>query len=141
MPAVAVSPPSITQGYAVVSKEYSAQRVSRLVKSVTQWVDDPDQPGRQVGWVQAEGQNYVRPVQHLGVRFKTTKGNWRYAVLLFAGLKHKDILTLMQEPPLTDEATIMRAYAHFYDKRGGGIESSFGQDKGGGDHETQQEAL
>lgn len=101
----------ITQGYAVESLEYSAQRVSRLVKSVTQWVDDP--------------------VQRLGVRFKTTKGNWRYAVLLFAGLKHKDILTLMQEPLLTDEATIMRAYAHFYDQRGGGIESSFGQDKGG----------
>ncbi len=25
----------------------------------------------------------------------------------------------------------MRAYAHFYDQRGGGIETSFGEDKGG----------
>lgn len=37
----------------------------------------------------------------------------------------------MGESPTTDAATIMRAYLHFYDQRGGGIESSFGQDKSG----------
>ena len=31
----------------------------------------------------------------------------------------------------TDAATSMRAALHFYDQRGGGIESSFGQDKSG----------
>ena len=50
---------------------------------------------------------------------------------LFAGLDHRDILTLMGEPRLADEATIMRAYAHFYDQRGGGIETSFSEDKSG----------
>ena len=37
----------------------------------------------------------------------------------------------MGESQQADEATIMRAYAHFYDQRGGGIETSFGEDKGG----------
>ena len=121
----------LSQGYAVVSKEYSAQRASRLVKSVKEWIEDPDQPGRQVGWVQEESLDYIRPVRRLAVRAKSSKGKWHSAVLLFAGLDHKDILTLMAEPPCADEASIMRAYAHFYDQRGGGIETSFGEDKGG----------
>lgn len=121
----------LSAGYAVVSKEYSAQRASRLVKSVTEWIDDPDQPGRQVGWVQEESLDYVRPVRRLAVRAKSSKGQWHYGVLLFAGVDHKDILTLMGVPLGADEATIMRTSAHLYDQRGGGIETSFGEDKGG----------
>jgi len=83
-----------SQGYVVVSKDYSAQRVRRLITSVTQWVDDPDQPGRQVGWVREESLEYIRPVRRLGVRSKSSKGRWRYAVLLFAGLDQKDILLI-----------------------------------------------
>ncbi len=121
----------LTAGYAIVTKEYSAQRASRLVKSVKEWMDDPDQPGRQVGWVQEESLEYVRPVRRLAVRVKSRKGVWRSAVLLIAGLGPKEILTLMGEPLSSDEASIMRAYAHFYDQRGGGVETSFGEDKGG----------
>jgi hypothetical protein len=121
----------LSRGYAVVSKDYSAQRASLLVKSVQEWVEDPNQPGRQVGWVTEESLDYVRPVRRLGVRSKSTKGVWQYAVLLFAGLDQQDILALMEESELSDEATIRRTYVHFYDQRGGGIETSFGEDKGG----------
>src|SRR5438270_6824559 len=37
----------------------------------------------------------------------------------------------MGESLLADEATLMRASIHFYDQRGGGIETSFGEDKSG----------
>jgi hypothetical protein len=121
----------LSQDYAVVTKEYSAGRASRLVKSVKAWIEDPDQPGRQVGWVQEETREYVRPVRRLAVRAKSSKGIWRHAVLLFAGLGPKDILTLMNQSLHADEASTMRAYAHFYDQRGGGVETSFGEDKGG----------
>jgi len=121
----------LSAGYAVVTKEYVAQRARRLVQSVQEWIEDPDQPGRQMGWVQEETHEYVHPVRRLAVRFKSSKGVWRSAVLLFAGLSPKDILTLMDQPKSADEASIMRAYAHFYDQRGGGIETSFGEDKGG----------
>jgi hypothetical protein len=121
----------LSRGYAIVGKDYSAQRVSRLVKSVTQWVEDPEQPDRQVGWVREESLEYVRPVRRLAVRSKSAKGRWHYGVLLFAGLDQQDILTLMGESLLADEATIMRASLHFYDQRGGGIETSFGEDKSG----------
>jgi hypothetical protein len=121
----------LSQDYAVVSQEYAARRAHVLVKSVKEWLEDPDRPGRQVGWVTEESLDYVRPVQRLGVRSKSPKGRWQYAVLLFAGLDRQDILTLMGEPLCSDEATILRASAHFYDQRGGGIETSFGEDKGG----------
>jgi hypothetical protein len=120
-----------SQGYAIVTKDYSPQRASRLVTSVKQWVEDPQRPDRQVGWVTEESLEYEHPVRRLGVRIKSAKGRWQYAVLLFAGLDNKDILTLMGEPQQADEASIMRAYAHFYDQRGGGIETSFGEDKNG----------
>ena len=121
----------LKQDYAVVTKDYSFRRTQLLVKSVTQWVPDSTQPNRELGWVTTESTDYVAPVRRLAVRSKSSKGRWQYAVLLFANLCDFDLLTLMGERPTTDAATIMRAYLHFYDQRGGGIESSFGQDKSG----------
>lgn len=121
----------LAQGYAIVSKEYSAQKASQLVKSVHEWVEDPGRPDRQLGWVQEETYEYVCPVRRLGVRWKDRKNSWHWAVLVFARLAPSDILSLLGEDPRADEASIIRAYAHFYDQRGGGIESSFGQDKSG----------
>ena len=121
----------LSRGYAVVTKDYSFRRTALLAKSVTQWVSDPAQPTRQMGWVPEESRDYVAPVRRLVVRSKSTKDRWQYAVLLFAHLSDSDLLTLMGASPTTDAATIMGAYLHFYDQRGGGIESSFGQDKSG----------
>ena len=121
----------LSRGYAVVSKEYSFRRTQLLAKQVSQWVPDPAQPTREMGWVPEESTDYVAPVRRLVVRSKSTKDRWQYAVLLFAHLCDFDLLTLMGERPTTDAAAIMGAYLHFYDQRGGGIESSFGQDKSG----------
>ena len=121
----------LERGYAVVSKDYSVRRTHLLVKRVTTWVSDTWQPDRQIGWVPQESSEYVRPVRRLAVRSKSAKGRWQYAVLLFAGLSDQDILSLMGESSRTDASTVMQAYLHCYDLRGGGIESSFGQDKSG----------
>lgn len=121
----------LERGYAVVSKDYSVRRTQQLVKRVSEWVPDQAQPNRQTGWVPIESTDYVRPVRRLAVRSKSAKGQWHYAVLLFAGLSDQDVLTLMGQAQQTDAATSMRAALHFYDQRGGGIESSFGQDKSG----------
>lgn len=121
----------LEQDYAVVTKDYSFRRTAQLAKSVKEWVPDSAQPNRQMGWVSQESREYVRPVRRLAVRSKSSKGRWQYAVRLFANLSDSDLLTLMGERPTTEAATIMGAYLHFYDQRGGGIESSFGQDKSG----------
>jgi hypothetical protein len=121
----------ISQDYAVATKDYSFRRTALLAKRVKEWVADSTQPNREMSWVTAESSDYVGPVKRLAVRSKSRKGRWQYAVLLFAHLSDFDVLTLVGERPTTDAATIMRAYLHFYDQRGGGIESSFGQDKSG----------
>ena len=121
----------LERNYAVVSKDYSVRRTHLLAKQVREWVCDDSQPNRQMGWVPGECGDYVRPVRRLAVRSKSAKGQWHYAVLLFANLTDYDVLSLMGERGSADAATIMRAYLHFYDQRGGGIESSFGQDKSG----------
>ncbi len=121
----------LERGYAVVTKDYSFRRTQRLSKSVTEWIPDSSQPNRQMGWVQEESTDYVRPVRRLAVRSKSSKGRWQYAVLLFAHLSNVDLLRLMGKRPSSEAATSMRAALHFYDQRGGGIESSFGQDKSG----------
>ncbi len=121
----------LERGYAVVSKDYSARRTHLLARRVTQWIADPARPDRQIGWVPQESSEYVRPVKRLVVRSKSAKGRWQYGVLLFDGLTDQDILTLVGESPRADTARVMGAYLHFYDQRGGGIESSFGQDKSG----------
>lgn len=124
----------LARGYAVVtvvSKDCSSQKAGIVVSSVKRWVDDTNRPDRQLGWVEEETWEYEHPVKRLGVRWKTAKDTWRYAVLICAGLSNHDILTLIGHAGLADEDTIMRVYAHFYDLRSGGIESSFGQDKSG----------
>ncbi|HEU0000324.1 MAG TPA: transposase [Ktedonobacteraceae bacterium] len=121
----------LERGYALVGKEYSARRARLLADRVTEWVSDSTQPDRQMGWVPQESSEYVRPVRRLAVRSKSAKGQWHYAVLLFAGLSDWDVLTLMGQSPTTEATSIRRAFLHFYDQRGGGIESSFGQDKSG----------
>jgi hypothetical protein len=121
----------LSHGYAVVTKDYSFRRTQLLAKQVSEWGADSTQPTRQMGWVTVESTDYVSPVRRLAVRSKSPKGRWQYAVLLFAHLSDDDVLRLVGERPTTDAATIMGAYLHFYDQRGGGIESSFGQDKSG----------
>lgn len=121
----------LARGYAVVTKDYSFRRTLSLANSVTTWVPDPKLPNREMGWVNAESRDYTAPVRRLAVRSQTRSGRSQYAVLLFANLSDFELLTLMDERPTTDAATIMQAYLHFYDQRGGGVESSFGQDKSG----------
>jgi hypothetical protein len=121
----------LDRGYAVVSKEYSVARTNHLIQSVKTWVEDPGRPQRQIGWVEEETWEYLHPVRRLAVRNKNHKGQWHSGILLFAGLSQKDILRLMGESQQADDVTIMRAYAHFYDQRGGGVETSFGEDKNG----------
>ena len=43
---------ALSRGYQIQCKDYSGQRARRLAASVTTWVEDPDEPGRQIGWVE-----------------------------------------------------------------------------------------
>ena len=48
----------LDQGYAVVSKEYSASRVNQLIKSVKEWMDDPAREDA-ADWLGARGNSGI----------------------------------------------------------------------------------
>jgi hypothetical protein len=120
----------LARGYQVHAKDYSGQRARLLAESVTEWVDDPTVPGRQVGWVQAQATAYLRPVCRLAARCRKQNGQWAIGVII-SSLAPADVLALTHTPPGAHEQTILLAYAHFYDQRGGGIETAIKDDKQG----------
>jgi hypothetical protein len=122
----------LARGYLVMAKEYSGQRVLRLAKTVTKWVQDPDWSERSFGWVTEPPSGYVRPVQRIAVRCRRQDGTYAYGVLI-CSLSAEQILAVLGHPttPPADPVAVLQAYVTFYDQRGGGIETSFKGDKQG----------
>jgi len=122
----------LRRGYAVHAKDYSSQRAHALAQSVVDWVDDPRVPGRQVGWVTQEPTAYVRPVRRIAERTRKKNGQWTVGVLVSA-LVPRDVILLTRQPidRMADPTAVLLAYVSFYDQRGGGVETSFKEDKQG----------
>lgn len=123
----------LTDGYAVLAKDYSIRRSARLAHSVTHWHPDPKVPGREVGWVTHPPTAYVRPVRQIAVRCRATAEDaWQYGVLIGPpdlaavwSIRHGDA-----PRPTAEDAQVL-AYVYAYDARGGGVETSFKEDKQG----------
>jgi hypothetical protein len=122
----------LERGYLVHAKDYSGQRAQKLVKSVTDWIDDPRIEGRQVGWVREPATMYVREVRRIAVRCRKKNGQWGGGVLISA-LSGADVLALsgLAGEAEDDQASVLLAYLYFYDQRGGGVETAFKDDKQG----------
>jgi hypothetical protein len=123
---------ALWRGYAVHGKDCSTQRAENLVASVREWVDDPRNPGRQVGWVTEPTRAYLRPVRRIAVRCPTKAGGWAVGVVISA-LDPLDIMMLTRQPVdrVSDPTAVLLAYVYFYDQRGGGVETANKEDKQG----------
>lgn len=123
---------ALGHGYQVHCKDYSGTRAHLLAQSVTHWVDDPKVPGRQVGWVTQEATEYRRAVRRIAVRCRKANGQWGVGVLI-STLEAQEVLPLsgQSRPQRRDADAVLLAYVHFYDQRGGGVETSFREDKQG----------
>jgi hypothetical protein len=123
---------ALWRGYAVHCKDCSTQRAEKLAASVTEWIDDPRNPGRQVGWVTEPTRAYIRPVRRIAVRCPTKAGDWAVGVVISALAPH-DILALTRQPVdrVSDPTAVLLAYVYFYDQRGGGVETANKEDKQG----------
>jgi hypothetical protein len=122
----------LARGYEIMAKEYSGQRVLRLVKTVTEWIQDPDWSERSFGWVTEPPTGYVRPVRRIAVRCRRQDGTFAYGVLI-CSLSTEQVLAVLERPSsqAADPVAVLQAYVTFYDQRGGGIETSFKGDKQG----------
>jgi len=120
----------LSRGYGYHGKEFSWKRAEKLAKTVEQWIDDPVIPGRQVGWVTIEPEEYVRPVRRIAGRLRKKNGQWGYAVII-STVEPASVLRLTETAPDADDTALLLAYVRFYDQRGGGVETSFLEDKQG----------
>lgn len=123
---------ALSRGYQIQCKDYSGQRARRLTASVTTWIDDPDEPGRQVGWVEEPAPEYVCDVVRIAVRKRKPNGQWGIAVLISTLLPTEvGELTGIEADQNLDSTSVLLAHVHLYDQRGGGVETSFKGDKQG----------
>ncbi len=122
----------LQRGYPTHCKDYSGQRARTLAASVTRWVDDPQVPGRQVGWVTMAAVEYVRPVKRIAVRCRKKNGQWGLGVLI-SSLAAPTVTALTGDaaPVHGETDAVLLAYVYFYDQRGGGVETSIKGDKQG----------
>jgi Transposase DDE domain len=125
------------RGYHVLAKDYSTKRASALAAQVSDWIVDPRDPQRQVGLVLAPAEDYHaghyrRTVTRVAVRCRLANGQWGVGVVICT-LPPAEVLTLTgQDPALAAEsAASMLAYVYLYDQRGGGVETTFKEDKQG----------
>lgn len=122
----------LSEGYQLLVKEYSGKRATKLAGSVTTWLDDPQVPGRQVGWVTAQASEYERPVVRVAVRCPKKNGQWAHGVLITTldQAAVADVVGLGAERA-TNATALLLAYVYAYDQRGGGIETANKNDKQG----------
>jgi hypothetical protein len=122
----------LTRGYQIHCKDYSGTRAEHLAESVEQWLSDPGDPGRQFGWVTTSAEMYCRPVRRIAVRCRRNNGQWGVGVIL-STLSPMDVLWLTGHSFQDEEndPAVLLAYVHFYDQRGGGVETQIKEDKQG----------
>ena len=119
-------------GYQVHGKDYSGVRAQMLAESVREWITDPADRDRQMGWVTLPADLYERPVQRIAVRCRKKNGQWGYGVII-STLPPKAVLFLTgrYELEVEDPQAVLLAYVHFYDQRGGSVEIEIKEDKQG----------
>jgi hypothetical protein len=123
----------LARGYQLHGKDISAKRAEGWAYTVKQWYDDPQHPGRQVGWAEPETTpDYVRPVKRLVIRWHKRNGQTSYGMLI-STLAPRDVLGLLGQPASATRhpEQLCRAYAQLYDKRGGAVEIEIKEDKQG----------
>lgn len=125
----------LARDYRIMLKVRNAQRARKLAESVGTWVADPQVLGRQVGWVERPTP-YVAPTRQLAIRHRKTggkhAGEFGDSVLVF-NLSDVPLAQLLGSPPPaspTDAQALFNAL-HYYDRRGGGVETQIKGDKGG----------
>jgi hypothetical protein len=116
----------LARGYPILAKEYSGKRAHKLAATVGEWVDDPQVPGRQLGWVPGDAAEYVRPVVRIAVRCPKKNGQWGIGVLIAA-----DAAAVARPDATSPSVAELLTTVYRYDARGGGVETANKEDKQG----------
>jgi Transposase DDE domain group 1 len=127
----------LMRGYFVLTKDYSTARARLLAAQVREWLVDPRDGERQVGLVPVPATDYHagqyrRTITRVAVRCRLANGQWGVGVVV-SSLPLADACALAGLEPAvaSDPLRAALAYVYLYDQRGGGVETSFKEDKQG----------
>ncbi len=125
------------RGYHVLAKDYSTTRATHVAAQVTDWTPDPHDAARQIGLVSVPADDYhagqyQRTITRVAVRCQLANGQWGIGVVICT-LPAADALQLAGLDPAlaADPQASALAYVTLYDQRGGGVETTFKEDKQG----------
>lgn len=126
----------LARGYQVLAKDYSTKRAQIVADSVAEWVADPRQAERQVGLVTAPAEiyhagRYQRTITRVAVRCRKANGQWGTGVILSTLATAEALALLGQGDAGAAPEHPLLAYVYLYDQRGGGVETTFKEDKQG----------
>ena len=121
----------LNRHYHVSVKAKNWHRSAKLAASVVTWYADPKMPDRELGWA-TKLFAYAQPTRQLVLRKRKQNGSWSFHALIFTLTDPMLFELLGQEVPTspTDEQVLIAAL-HFYDLRGGGLETQNKSDKQG----------
>jgi hypothetical protein len=121
----------LNRHYHVSVKAKNWHRSAKLAASVRTWYPDPKMPDRELGWA-TKLFPYAQATRQLVLRKRKQNGSWSFHALIFTLTDQMLFELLGQEVPtqLTDQQILMAAL-HFYDLRGGGLETQNKSDKQG----------
>lgn len=122
----------IEAGYHILVKIYAWHTATAMRRQVQRWIDDPRTPGRQVGRVPPGTKGYPENVSLVGLRFQKDNGKEGGAVIATT-LSAKEVIALVDWPKedAKDPDRVLLATTLLYDRRGGGVETAFKEDKQG----------
>ncbi len=124
----------LDRGYQLHGKDCSSERAKSWAATVQEWFPDPEAPEeRQYGWVVPQDTpDYVKTVRRIAIRWQKKNGHTGHAMLI-STLRPQDVISLLGLPreQVYEPELVIAAYIHFYDLRGGGVETQFKNDKQG----------
>jgi hypothetical protein len=122
----------LERGYQLHCKDCSSERAKAFAATVREWMTDAAKPDRQLGWVECESTDFVRPVKRLALRWEKRNKQVAYGMLITT-LSPAEVLKLVGESAerIADPQAVILAYAKLYDQRGGTVEIEFKEDKQG----------
>lgn len=125
------------RGYHALAKDYSTQRATHLAAQVTAWQTDPLDPERQIGVVPVPADDYHagqyrRTITRIAIRCRLANGQWGVGVVICTLPVADALLLAGMDPALAgDPPASALADVALYDQRGGGVETTFKEDKQG----------
>lgn len=121
----------LNRHYHVSVKAKNWHRSAKLAASVVTWYSDPKMPDRELGWA-TKPFPYAQPTRQLVLRKRKQNGSWSFHALIFT-LTDQMLFELLGQavPAHPSDEQILIAALHFYDLRGGGLETQNKGDKQG----------